>query len=90
MEPTLSQHGLRDSRTTRPGQAIEVFKLVFHVPRPSRELNVSAQHPKWPEGFKPIEDASLEIVLGVACENAPLTRQIFQFSGIDLEDILGV
>lgn len=73
-----------------PDQAIEVFRLVFHVQRPSREVNMSQQHPRWPEGFKPIADASLELVLKIACENAPLARQTFQYCDTDLEDILGV
>ncbi len=73
-----------------PGQAIEVFRLVFHVQIPSRDLNTSDQHPRWPDGFRPIASAAFELVLRVACENAPLARQAFEFSGTELEDLLQV
>lgn len=73
-----------------PGQAIEVFKLIFHVQMPSREINTSQQHARWPEGFKAVADSTLELALGVACENAPLARQTFLFSGADLAEILNI
>lgn len=73
-----------------PGQAIDVFRLVFHVQRPSREINSSAQHATWPEGFIPIATASLELSLRIACENAALMRQTFQYSGAELADLLKV
>lgn len=72
-----------------PDQALEVFRLPFHVQVPSYDVHSAGGLPRWPQGFVPADQAHLRIELTTSCENAPPTRQCFEYKGLQLLHALG-